>query len=300
MISLGIDIGGTGCKCVAFRDTGEQIAMSYREYPTKPGEVNLNALALRESVFFVISDCVKKLDDAKQVAAITVSSFGESFVPVDRSGQPLSDIILYFANTESGEFSRLIESVGVEKFMRITCVLPDASYSLAKMLYTLRTAPRPVWKFLFIASYICFCLSGETVADYSLACRSILFDVRRLCWSDELTSACGIDPATLQEGKTEVLEMLLEDTIRHLRYRFLGRETKKIRSMGTFRTLKFACQIGTSEGYSFTDGTEFTVWISDDKNLIPLYIESPVRIGSVQAYISGYHGLKYPLSSKIK
>ena len=46
MISLGIDIGGTGCKCVAFRDTGEQIAMSYREYPTKPGEVNLNALAL--------------------------------------------------------------------------------------------------------------------------------------------------------------------------------------------------------------------------------------------------------------
>lgn len=197
MISLGIDIGGTGCKCVAFRDTGEQIAMSYREYPTKPGEVNLNALALRESVFFVISDCVKKLDDAKQVAAITVSSFGESFVPVDRGGQPLSDIILYFANTESGEFSCLIESVGVEKFMRITCVLPDASYSLAKMLYTLRTAPRPVWKFLFIASYICFCLSGETVADCSLACRSILFDVRKLCWSDELTSACGIDPETL-------------------------------------------------------------------------------------------------------
>ena len=198
MISLGIDIGGTGCKCVAFRDTGEQIAMSYREYPTKPGEVNLNALALRESVFFVISDCVKKLDDAKQVAAITVSSFGESFVPVDRSGQPLSDIILYFANTESGEFSRLVESVGAEKFMRITCVLPDASYSLAKMLYTLRTAPRPVWKFLFVASYICFCLSGETVADYSLACRSILFDVRKLCWSDELTSACGIDPETLE------------------------------------------------------------------------------------------------------
>ena len=197
MVSLGIDIGGTGCKCVAFRDTGEQIAMSYREYPTKPGEVNLNALTLRESVFFVIADCVKKLDDAKQVAAITVSSFGESFVPVDRSGQPLSDIILYFANTESGEFTRLVESVGAEKFMRITCVLPDASYSLAKMLYTLRTAPRPVWKFLFIASYICFCLSGETVADYSLACRSILFDVRRLCWSDELTGACGIDPDTL-------------------------------------------------------------------------------------------------------
>lgn len=197
MISLGIDIGGTGCKCVAFDDAGVQRAMSYREYPAKPGEVDLDALVLRECVFFVISDCVKKLDDPAAVAAITVSSFGESFVPVDCNGQPLSNILLYFANTESEAFSRLVDSIGAERFMRITCVLPDASYSLAKMLYTLRTAPRPVWKFLFIASYLCFCLSGQTVADHSLACRSILFDVRRLCWSQELTAACGIDPATL-------------------------------------------------------------------------------------------------------
>lgn len=110
----------------------------------------------------------------------------------------------------------------------------------------------------------------------------------------------GIDPETLEVGRTEVLEMLLEDTIRHLQYRFLGREEKKIRKMGRFRTLKFACQIGTSEGYTFTDGSEFTVWISDDRNLIPLYIESPIRVGSVQAYLTGYDGLRYPLSSKIK
>ena len=70
--------------------------------------------------------------------------------------------------------------------------------------------------------------------------------------------------------------------------------------MGRFRTLKFECQLGTTEGYSFTDGTVFTIWISDDRNKIPLYIESPVRIGSIQAYISGYKGLKYPLESLIK
>ena len=64
--------------------------------------------------------------------------------------------------------------------------------------------------------------------------------------------------------------------------------------------LKFDCQMGTTEGYSFTDGTVFTIWISDDDNKIPLYIESPVRIGSINAYISGYKNLKYPLSSLIK
>ena len=101
-------------------------------------------------------------------------------------------------------------------------------------------------------------------------------------------------------GEPATLQMILQDTIRHLRYRYLGREQKRIRNMGRFRTLKFECQLGTTEGYSFTDGTVFTIWISDDRNKIPLYIESPVRIGSIQAYISGYKGLKYPLESLIK
>ena len=89
-----------------------------------------------------------------------------------------------------------------------------------------------------------------------------------------------------EAGEPRVLQMVLEDTIRHLRYRYLGREQKKIRNMGKFRTLKFDCQLGTSEGFSFTDGTVFTIWISDDENKIPLYMESPVRIGSICAYIS--------------
>ena len=101
-------------------------------------------------------------------------------------------------------------------------------------------------------------------------------------------------------GEPGTLQMVLQDTIKLIRYRYLGRENKKIRNMGRFRTLKFECQLGTTEGYSFTDGTIFTLWVSDDRNKIPLYIESPVKIGSIQAYISGYKGLKYPLDSRIK
>ena len=101
-------------------------------------------------------------------------------------------------------------------------------------------------------------------------------------------------------GEPGTLQMVLQDTIKLIRYRYLGRENKKIRNMGRFQTLKFECQLGTTEGYSFTDGTIFTLWVSDDHNKIPLYIESPVKIGSIQAYISGYKGLKYPLDSRIK
>ena len=101
-------------------------------------------------------------------------------------------------------------------------------------------------------------------------------------------------------GKPAQLQMVLQDTIRQIHYRYVGPEEKKIRNVGKFKSLRFECELGTSEGFSFTDGTIFTIWISDDANKIPLYIESPVRVGSIQAYICGYRGFKYPLTSKVK
>ncbi|MBR5849554.1 MAG: DUF3108 domain-containing protein [Alistipes sp.] len=102
------------------------------------------------------------------------------------------------------------------------------------------------------------------------------------------------------QGEIGTLDMLLEDTVRRIHYRFLGHETKKIRNLGKFRSLKFECQLGSSEGYSFTDGSIFTIWISDDENKIPLAIESPVRIGSINGYIYRYKGLKYPVKSRLR
>ena len=192
MISLGVDIGGTGAKCVAFDDHGAQLALSYIEYPNPPGKANLEPQVLSDSVVRVIRDCVQALPARDAVAAITVSSFGESFVPIDEHGAPLTDIIMYFANSESGQFDELVRRVGEETFMRVARILPDASYSLAKMLYTLRTAERPVWKFLPIAAYVCYRLSGAVMTDVSLACRTLLYDVEKREWSRELLEASGV------------------------------------------------------------------------------------------------------------
>ena len=199
MISLGIDIGGTGCKCVAFQDDGKQLAIAYAEYPLAPGQADLPPDILASSVFQVIARCTAQIENREDIVAITVSSFGESFVAVDKDGNALTDILLYFGNTESEEFSDLVKVVGEEEFMRIARILPDASYSLSKMLYTKRIAPRPVWKFLFIAGFICYRLTGKTYADVSLACRSLLYDVENRCWSRELLKKCGIDENTLPE-----------------------------------------------------------------------------------------------------
>ena len=122
----------------------------------------------------------------------------------------------------------------------------------------------------------------------------------------------GMDPVSLyfnlrteasdsfSEGESRRLEMVLEDTVRYLEFRFIKREIKRVPRLGKFRTLKFKCQIGTSDGFSFTDGTEFSVWITDDKNKFPVYLESPIRIGSICGYISSFSGLKYPLDCFVK
>ena len=106
--------------------------------------------------------------------------------------------------------------------------------------------------------------------------------------------------ADFRPGVPRTLQMVLADTIRRIQYRYVGKEEKKIRNIGKFKTLKFTCQLGTSEGNSFKDGTVFTLWISDDQNKIPLCLESPVKVGSVNVYLSGYKGLKYPLTSLLK
>lgn len=199
MISLGIDIGGTGCKCVAFSAQGQQLALSYEEYPLPAGTVNLPPEILSNSVFNVIRDCADQLPNKDDIAAITVSSFGESFVAIDENGDGLDDIRMYFGNSESAAFDALVEKVGAERFMDICRILPDSSYSLAKMLYTMEIAPRPVWKFLFIAGFICCKLSGKAMTDVSLACRSLLYDVRQGKWSEELVNAAGIPMDTLPE-----------------------------------------------------------------------------------------------------
>lgn len=191
MVSLGVDVGGTGCKCVAFSEMGTQLAMAYMEYPVVAGTDRLPPKLLTECVFRVIGQCAARVED---VAVITVSSFGESFVPLDENGAALTDILLYYGDGRNEAFEKLVETVGKQRISEIARVLPDASYSLAKMLLTKQAA-----KFLFVAGFLAWKLSGIMATDESLACRSMLYDVRQRCWSEELVAAAGLRMEQLPE-----------------------------------------------------------------------------------------------------
>lgn len=111
------------------------------------------------------------------------------------------------------------------------------------------------------------------------------------------------DIASFKVGERRALRLVLDDTVRVITYRYMGRETKKIGRAGKFNTLKIVCSMATSadidvQGELFAEGSEFSLWLSDDKNKMPLYIESPIKFGRIIATLTKYEGLKHPLTSK--
>lgn len=103
----------------------------------------------------------------------------------------------------------------------------------------------------------------------------------------------------IQPGWSQVLGLVLEAGVKHLKYTFLGREIITIKGIGKFKALKFSCQLTTSEAESFPEGSEFYAWFTDDKNRIPLYVETPLRVGKARVTLDSFSGLKYPLESLI-
>ena len=107
-----------------------------------------------------------------------------------------------------------------------------------------------------------------------------------------------MDFSSLYQGKTYPYSFAIDRNMYNLWFHYLGKEEKKIGKIGTFRCLKFAVKLIAGE--VFDGKNDLYIWISDDDNHIPLYIETPVIVGKVSARLSRYENLKYPLTSKIK
>jgi hypothetical protein len=99
-------------------------------------------------------------------------------------------------------------------------------------------------------------------------------------------------------GEKIPLNLLLDSQIENIYIRYLGKEEKRVRGLGKFNTIKFSGYL--VKGDVFKGGEELEVWVTDDKNRIPVWIESPIKVGKIKARLSKYKNLKYELESKIK
>jgi hypothetical protein len=129
-----------------------------------------------------------------------------------------------------------------------------------------------------------------TLTDRSFDGVATFFDMRN-----------KISRGTMNPGETGTVNVVMSDKIQSLQYKFLAREERDIEGMGRYRTLKFSCQlVNGADQDSFQDGSEFFIWFSDDRNCIPLYVESPIRVGSIKGRLVSTEGLKVPLGGKVR
>ncbi|MDR3235241.1 MAG: DUF3108 domain-containing protein [Prevotellaceae bacterium] len=113
-----------------------------------------------------------------------------------------------------------------------------------------------------------------------------------------LFNARNMDFQNMHQGDIYPYSLVIDLEMYNLWFHFLGKEEKKIDKLGTFRCLKFA--VKPIAGEVFDGNNNIYVWITDDGNHIPVYIETPIIVGRVSARLSKYDNLKHPLTSKIK
>jgi hypothetical protein len=90
--------------------------------------------------------------------------------------------------------------------------------------------------------------------------------------------------------------LFLDKEVFEMYIRYLGKETVKTK-YGKFKAIKFKPLL--IKGTIFEGGEKMTVWVSDDKNHVPLRVESPISVGSVKVDMISYRNLRHNLSSLI-
>lgn len=198
----GLDIGTTGCKLTVFSEKGKDIDRAYRDYPVTRGgnEHEVDVESIMEGVFSVIRVMAEKYPD---IGGIGVTSFGETFVFTDGEANPLHRAMLYTDPRGREECLELTEKMDGRKIAAVTGLRPHEMYSLPKMMWIKKHRPEiyeQARHAFLMEDYVVFHLTGKAQIDYSLATRTMAFDIASLSWSREIFELAGIDVSLMSEA----------------------------------------------------------------------------------------------------
>ena len=107
-----------------------------------------------------------------------------------------------------------------------------------------------------------------------------------------------IDFSKYKVNDTIPITLYLENKIYPVYIRYVGKEDHTVEGVGTFHCIKFRPKL--IAGTIFKGGEGMTVWVTDDKNKIVVYVETPIVVGTIKVSITSYSGLRNPLTSKVK
>jgi glycerol kinase len=202
---LAIDQGTTGTTCLVFDEEGRIAGRGYSEFEQhfpRPGWVEHDASEIWEVTRRV---AIQALADAgiqgAELDGIGITNQRETVVAWDPvTGDPIYRALVW-QDRRTAERCDELRGEGREELVRErTGLVLDPYFSGTKIEWLLRYAEgaeRAV--FGTIDSWLAFKLTGRHVTDYSNASRTMLFDIRKLAWDEELCAMLGVDPARLPE-----------------------------------------------------------------------------------------------------
>jgi xylulokinase len=195
---LGIDIGTSGCKAVVFDEEGHQQSLSYREYDIiskRPGWAELDTDEVTGKCFEVIGESVSKVKTGS-VRGLGISSQGEAFTLTDKNGRALCNAFVSSDIRANELIKPWTERFGEEKLYNITGHTPHPMFSLFKLLWLRENAPA-IWE----KAHKIFCFEDllqyrlgikDPAMGWPLAARTMLFDVVKHRWDEEILRVAGV------------------------------------------------------------------------------------------------------------
>ena len=110
--------------------------------------------------------------------------------------------------------------------------------------------------------------------------------------------ARNMDFDTVIPGRKYPMTFAIDDDVYNVYFILYGRETIKVKGLGTIRTIKFAAKL--LEGEVFKGEEDMLIWVTDDDNRLPVYFEAPLLVGKATGRMTGYAGLKHPFTSFVE
>ena len=196
----GLDIGTSGCKCTMMTAEGQTLAVSYRPYAVSrtAGGHEVDADLLWDAVREVIKEAAAECGEP--VEALCATSFGESCVLLGADGEPVCPIMLY-TDPRGGEESAILTSrMAPERIYHLTGHTASPAYFMPKLMWYARHQAEmfaQVKAILPVNAYVVYRLCGEQVVDTTLAARTMMLDIRKRDWCDEVLEAGGISRSIL-------------------------------------------------------------------------------------------------------
>ncbi len=212
---MALDQGTTSSRAIIFNKKGEIVAKAQNEftqYYPQNGWVEHDPMEILFSQISAILSCLRlEKVDPKDIAGIGITNQRETTIVWDKeTGKPVCNAIVWQCR-RTAQTCEDLKAEGLNNYVKETTgLLIDAYFSGTKIKWILdnvegarEKAQRGELLFGTVDTWLIWNLTGGKVhiTDYSNACRTMLFDIEKLCWDEFLCEKLGIPMSMLPEVK---------------------------------------------------------------------------------------------------